>query len=577
MKHDQVIRWSSIALFWLHTLFLIGVGQPVCAQELSPSARARAFYEMGKRLEADRDWQEAFNHYKEAVRFDGTMDGYRYRAAYAATQLDQKGEAERLLKPILRHDYEPQEMGTPFWALYGTLLLERSQVAEAQKAFHSALKLSPGSPEPYYGLARCAHANWSEMGERDQQARLNALSFYQACLGRAPEGKLRDEAQTHWYALQYGEPGKELNRAVRVLSAGKYDRAERMLLKLHPDLREATYYLGVVAQHRGQPVRATHYWQQALPLPKAQLALARQHMSRREYAQALTLLQRAHQRAPHLIEIVSALGRVNLELGHSEDARKWLHQVLDNAPQRAEALRAQQLLQLLGEQQISEPDWSVGSLTEPQLRQRYGEEVHDATLQTRLQSLVERLRSGNPELAYWRFDVRVLASDVPNAWPMSPNKIFVTQGLIHFIDGCAELQELGVEVISISVDSQFVHKIWDEEELTKMVDGGIPFHMASDGGGAIGKVYGVYDENSGVNIRGRFIIDPDGVVQAMEVMTPPVGRNFAETVRQVKAFQLVRKTKGAEACPAEWQPGSETLKPGPALVGKVWKVWQPQK
>ena len=139
------------------------------------------------------------------------------------------------------------------------------------------------------------------------------------------------------------------------------------------------------------------------------------------------------------------------------------------------------------------------------------------------------------------------------------------------------MQELGVEVISISVDSQFVHKIWDEEELTKMVDGGIPFHMASDGGGAIGKVYGVYDENSGVNIRGRFIIDPDGVVQAMEVMTPPVGRNFAETVRQVKAFQLVRKTKGAEACPAEWQPGSETLKPGPALVGKVWKVWQPQK
>ena len=78
-------------------------------------------------------------------------------------------------------------------------------------------------------------------------------------------------------------------------------------------------------------------------------------------------------------------------------------------------------------------------------------------------------------------------------------------------------------MISISTDSQFVHKIWDEEELSKMVEGGIPFHMASDGGGALGKVYGVYDENAGVDIRGRFLLDPDGIVQAMEVMTPPVG------------------------------------------------------
>jgi peroxiredoxin (alkyl hydroperoxide reductase subunit C) len=110
-----------------------------------------------------------------------------------------------------------------------------------------------------------------------------------------------------------------------------------------------------------------------------------------------------------------------------------------------------------------------------------------------------------------------------------------------------------------------------------MVDGGIPFHMVSDGSGALGKVYGVYDENAGVDIRGRFIIDPDGIVQAMEIMTPPVGRNISETIRQLQAFQHVRKTQGAEACPAEWLPGKDTLKPGPDLVGKVWKVWQPEK
>jgi peroxiredoxin (alkyl hydroperoxide reductase subunit C) len=82
---------------------------------------------------------------------------------------------------------------------------------------------------------------------------------------------------------------------------------------------------------------------------------------------------------------------------------------------------------------------------------------------------------------------------------------------------------------------------------------------------------------AGVELRGRFIIDPDGVVQAMEVMTPPVGRQLAETIRQVKAFQHVRATSGAEACPAGWEPGKPTLKPGPALVGNVWKEWKPTK
>jgi peroxiredoxin (alkyl hydroperoxide reductase subunit C) len=127
----------------------------------------------------------------------------------------------------------------------------------------------------------------------------------------------------------------------------------------------------------------------------------------------------------------------------------------------------------------------------------------------------------------------------------------------------------------MSVDSRFVHKIWQEEELSKMVEGGVPYPMLSDGGGKIGRLYGVYDEAAGVNIRGRFIIDPDGVVQAMEILTPPVGRNFDELTRQIQAFQHVRKSKGSEVCPAGWQPGKPTLKPGPSLVGKVWKEWKP--
>ena len=142
-------------------------------------------------------------------------------------------------------------------------------------------------------------------------------------------------------------------------------------------------------------------------------------------------------------------------------------------------------------------------------------------------------------------------------------------------DRYEDLQELGVEVISVSVDSHFVHKMWNDHELSKMVDGGIPFHMASDQAGNIGRAYGVWDESEGIELRGRFIIDPDGVIQAMEVLTPPVGRRIAETIRQVQAYQLVRESGGAEATPAGWMPGELTLKPGPDLVGKVWEVWNP--
>jgi peroxiredoxin (alkyl hydroperoxide reductase subunit C) len=136
-----------------------------------------------------------------------------------------------------------------------------------------------------------------------------------------------------------------------------------------------------------------------------------------------------------------------------------------------------------------------------------------------------------------------------------------------------ELKKMGVQILSMSTDSRFTHKIWQAEELSKMVEGGVPYPMLSDAGGKIGELYGVYDKAGGVDLRGRFIIDPDGVIQAMEVLTPPVGRNVQELIRQVQAFQLVRETKGAEATPSGWQPGKPTLKVGPNLVGKVWEVW----
>ncbi len=141
--------------------------------------------------------------------------------------------------------------------------------------------------------------------------------------------------------------------------------------------------------------------------------------------------------------------------------------------------------------------------------------------------------------------------------------------------GYDKLQALNVEVMSVSTDSVHSHKVWNETELSKMVDGGVPFPMVSDQGGKIGTLYGVYDEDAGVNIRGRFLIDPDGIIQAAEILSPPVGRNPHELLRQIKAYQHHQKT--GEVMPSGWQEGGPTLKPSTALAGKVWEVWQPPK
>ncbi len=128
-------------------------------------------------------------------------------------------------------------------------------------------------------------------------------------------------------------------------------------------------------------------------------------------------------------------------------------------------------------------------------------------------------------------------------------------------------------MLSVSVDSHFVHKMWNDQELKKMIGKDIPFPMLSDQSGAIGTLYGIYDEEAGVETRGRFLIDPDGNVQAFEVLTPPVGRNVAEAIRQIEAFQLVRASKGTEATPSGWKPGKKVLRPSIELVGNVWREW----
>ena len=138
-------------------------------------------------------------------------------------------------------------------------------------------------------------------------------------------------------------------------------------------------------------------------------------------------------------------------------------------------------------------------------------------------------------------------------------------------------QELGAEVLAASVDSVATHKDWQERELSKMVKGGALYPMLSDPDGKIGALYGIYDEEKKVDLRGRFLIDPDGIIQSAEIVSAPVGRDIAEVLRQLRAFQHHRET--GELMPCGWQPGKPTLPPekeSSNLSGKVWETWRPR-
>jgi peroxiredoxin (alkyl hydroperoxide reductase subunit C) len=125
----------------------------------------------------------------------------------------------------------------------------------------------------------------------------------------------------------------------------------------------------------------------------------------------------------------------------------------------------------------------------------------------------------------------------------------------------------------MSVDSVYTHKAWEEHELADMIESGMPWPMLSDLGGKVGRAYGMYDKEVGTEVRGYFLIDPDGIVQASSAIASSIGHDVEEILRQIEAIQHSIAT--GEAMPEGWRPGLPTLNPGVDLVGKVHTVWKP--
>jgi peroxiredoxin (alkyl hydroperoxide reductase subunit C) len=134
-----------------------------------------------------------------------------------------------------------------------------------------------------------------------------------------------------------------------------------------------------------------------------------------------------------------------------------------------------------------------------------------------------------------------------------------------------EFKQLGAEIVTVSTDTKFTHLAWQRDE--KMLEKA-KYVMASDRTGKVSRMFGVYDDASGLALRGAFIINPQGVLLTGEINFFNLGRNIDELLRKVRA-NIYLAGNPAEVCPAHWvKAGDKTLKPSAKLVGKIYEALQ---
>ena len=132
-------------------------------------------------------------------------------------------------------------------------------------------------------------------------------------------------------------------------------------------------------------------------------------------------------------------------------------------------------------------------------------------------------------------------------------------------DHYATFRSLGVEIYAVSTDTHFTHKAWhDTSDTIRKVQ----YPLVGDPTGTLARNFGVMVEETGLALRGTFVIDPEGRIRVMEVHDDGIGRDARELLRKVQAAQYVAAHPG-QVCPARWTPGEETLAPSLELVGKI--------
>jgi len=141
--------------------------------------------------------------------------------------------------------------------------------------------------------------------------------------------------------------------------------------------------------------------------------------------------------------------------------------------------------------------------------------------------------------------------------------------LIAFDHRYEEFKKRGIEVVGVSIDSEFTHNAWRNTPTENGGIGAVKYALAADVKHEIAKAYGIEHPEEGVALRASFLIDKNGVVRHQIVNDLPLGRNIDEMLRMVDALQF--HEEHGEVCPAQWEKGKEGMKDSPEGVAKYLK------
>lgn len=141
-------------------------------------------------------------------------------------------------------------------------------------------------------------------------------------------------------------------------------------------------------------------------------------------------------------------------------------------------------------------------------------------------------------------------------WPLDFTFVCPSEIIAHN-NRMDKFRELGVEVVGVSIDSQFTHHAWRSTPVEKGGIGAVEFTMVADVKHEITRAYGI-EHDDGVALRASFLIDRAGVVQHQVVNNLPLGREVDEMVRLVEALQFTEEH--GEVCPAGWRKGQKGMK-----------------
>ena len=149
-------------------------------------------------------------------------------------------------------------------------------------------------------------------------------------------------------------------------------------------------------------------------------------------------------------------------------------------------------------------------------------------------------------------------------WPLDFTFVCPTEIIAHN-NRAVMFRERGVELVGVSIDSQFTHFAWRNTPVEKGGIGPVSFPLVADVKHEITRAYGI-EHPDGVALRGSFLIDRNGIVQHQVVNNLPLGREVDEMLRMVDALQYFEEN--GEVCPAGWHKGQAGIKADAEGVAK---------